>query len=72
VPRAARRAFFEHMHEDFVRYRPAGYRHPAGFRGVKFKLAERNAYVLYSVLEPVNRARVQLARAVSRLRRERA
>jgi CDP-glycerol glycerophosphotransferase len=69
VPRAARRAFFEHIHEDFVRYRPAGYRHPPGFRGVKFRLAERNAYVLYCVLEPVNRARVRLAEAVPRLRR---
>ena len=72
VPPAARRAFFEHMHEDFVRYRPPGYRHPPGFRGVKFRLAERNAYLLYRVLEPVNRARVRLARAVARLGRERA
>jgi CDP-glycerol glycerophosphotransferase len=69
VPRPARRAFFEHMHEDFARYRPAGYRHPPGVRGVKFRLAERNAYVLYCVLEPVNRARVLLARAALRLRR---
>ena len=62
VPRAARRGFFEHMHEDFVRYRPPGYRHPPGARGVKFRLVERNAYVLYTVLEPVNRLRVRLSR----------
>jgi len=69
VPRAARRAFFEHMHEDFARYRPPGYRHPRGFRGVKFRLVERNAYVVYSALEPVNRVRVLLAQAASRPRR---
>jgi hypothetical protein len=32
------------MLEDFVRYRPAADQQPAGFRGVKFWLAERNAY----------------------------
>lgn len=69
VPGAARRGFFEHMHEDFVRYRPPGYRHPRGARGVKFRLVERNAYVTYRVLEPVNRLRVPLARALSRPRR---
>jgi CDP-glycerol glycerophosphotransferase len=69
VPRAARRAFFEHMHEDFVRYRPAGYRNPPGLRGVKFWLVERNAYALFSALEPVNRVRVLLAQAASRLAR---
>jgi CDP-glycerol glycerophosphotransferase len=69
VPRAERRAFFEHMHEDFVRYRPPGYRHPPGLRGVKFRLVERNAYALYAVLEPVNRLRVLLAQAAWRLRR---
>jgi CDP-glycerol glycerophosphotransferase len=69
VPRAARRAFFARMHEDYVRYRPAGYRNPSGFRGVKFRLVERNAYTLFSVLEPVNRVRVLLAQAASRPRR---
>jgi CDP-glycerol glycerophosphotransferase len=69
VPRAERRAFFEHMHEDFVRYRPPGYRLPPGWRGVKFWLVERNAYPLYAALEPVNRLRVLLARTAARLRR---
>jgi CDP-glycerol glycerophosphotransferase len=69
VPRAARRAFFEHMHEDFARYRPPGYRNPPGLRGVKFRLVERNAYGIYSVLEPVNRARLLLVQAASRLAR---
>ena len=68
VPRAARRAFFERMHEDYARYRPPGYRNPPGLRGVKFRLVERNAYGIYSVLEPVNRVRVRLDQAASRLR----
>jgi hypothetical protein len=28
VPRVERRRFFEHMHADFVRYEPRGYRPP--------------------------------------------
>lgn len=58
VPRPGRRRFFQRMHEDFVRYRPPGYRHPPGARGAKFRLVERNAYWVYSALEPVNRLRV--------------
>jgi CDP-glycerol glycerophosphotransferase len=69
VPRGSRRAFFQRMHEDFARYRPADYRNPSGFRGVKFWLVERNAYGLFCALEPVNRLRVVLSRAASRLRR---
>ena len=67
VPRAGRRQYFRRMHEDFVRYRPAAYRPPPGIRGVKFALVERNAYWTYTVLEPVNQLRVQLARSASRL-----
>ncbi len=65
VPRAARREFFERMHEDFARYRPPGYRHPPGVRGVKFWLVERNAYGMYSVLEPVNQLRLLLNQAAA-------
>ena len=67
VPRPVRREFFARMHADFVRYRPPGYRHPPGARGIKFRLVERNAYWTYSVLEPVNELRVLLARAASQL-----
>jgi CDP-glycerol glycerophosphotransferase len=67
VPRPVRREFFARMHQDFVRYRPPGYRHPPGARGIKFRLVERNAYWTYSVLEPVNELRVLLARAASQL-----
>ncbi len=68
VPRRARRMFFERMHQDYGRWRPAGYRHPRGARGVKFRLVERNAYRTYSVLEPVNQLRVLASRAASRMR----
>lgn len=68
VPRAARRGCFRRMHEDFLRYRPAAYQRPPGARGVKFWLVERNAYWMYSLLEPANRLRVLLSRAASRPR----
>ncbi len=64
VPRGERRAYFARMHEDFLRYRPAGYRAPGGARGAKFRLVERGAYRAYTLLEPVNAARVRLRRAV--------
>jgi CDP-glycerol glycerophosphotransferase len=65
VPRAERQRFFRRMHEDFARYRPASYQHPAGARGAKLRLVEQGAYRTYSWLEPLNQARVavrQLAR----------
>ncbi len=62
VPRPDRRAFFRRMHQDFVRYRPAAYRHPPGPRGAKLRLVERDAYFAYSVLEPLNQARVAIRR----------
>jgi CDP-glycerol glycerophosphotransferase len=63
VPRQQRREFFARMHADFVRFRPAGYRHPPGARGIKFRLVEHNAYWTYTVLEPINELRVLLTRA---------
>jgi CDP-glycerol glycerophosphotransferase len=65
VPRSERQRFFQRMHEDFARYRPGSYQHPAGARGAKLRLVERGAYRTYSWLEPLNQARVavrQLAR----------
>jgi CDP-glycerol glycerophosphotransferase len=58
VPRQDRRRFFERMHADFLRFRPDGYPLPAGPRGAKFRLIERDAYLAYVVLEPLNRLRV--------------
>jgi CDP-glycerol glycerophosphotransferase len=63
VPRRARREFFHRMAADYRRYRPAGYRRPPGLRGTKFALIERDAYLAYLVLGPLNNARVAVTRA---------
>jgi CDP-glycerol glycerophosphotransferase len=60
VPRRRRREFFHRMSADFRRWRPAGFRFPPGPRGVKFRLAARDAYWAYMLLDPVNRLRVGL------------
>lgn len=62
VPRRDRRRFFRRMHADFARYRPVGYQHPPGPRGAKLRLVERDAYLSYSLLEPLNQARVAVRR----------
>jgi CDP-glycerol glycerophosphotransferase len=62
VPRRARRSFFHRMAADFRRYRPARYQRPAGPRGMKIALVERDAYWLYRILAPLNAARVALRR----------
>ncbi len=62
VPRADRKEWFARMHADFGRYRPASYQHPPGPRGTKLRLVERGAYATYSLLEPLNQARVALRR----------
>ncbi len=58
VPRADRGRFFERMHANFLRYRPADYTMPGGARGIKFRLIERGSYRTYELLEPLNRLRV--------------
>ena len=60
VPRSRRREFFHRMSADFRRWRPPGFVFPPGARGVKFRLAARDAYLPYLLLEPVNRLRVTL------------
>jgi CDP-glycerol glycerophosphotransferase len=62
VPGRDRRAFFSRMHTDYLRYAPAGYRRPAGPRGAKLRLIERNAYLTYELLEPLNHLRVAVRR----------
>jgi CDP-glycerol glycerophosphotransferase len=52
------------MAADFRRYRPPGYRRPAGLRGLRVRLIERNSYRLYALLGPVNAARVRLRGAL--------
>jgi CDP-glycerol glycerophosphotransferase len=60
VPPKRRREFFHRMSADFRRWRPPGFVFPPGARGVKFRLAARDAYLSYLLLEPVNRLRVML------------
>jgi CDP-glycerol glycerophosphotransferase len=65
VPRSARRRFFGRMVADFRRYRPPGYRRPAGLRGLKTALICHGAYGAYALLAPVNKARVIARRALT-------
>lgn len=62
VPRRERRRFFHRMHADFERHVPDGYRFPPGARGAKLKLIQRDAYVAYELVEPLNRLRVMFRR----------
>ena len=65
LPRRDRRRFFARMHADFDRYRPPGYRPPAGPLGAKLRLIERGAYWPYEVLEPANKLRVRARRLLA-------
>jgi CDP-glycerol glycerophosphotransferase len=65
IPAPARRAFFGQMAIDFARYRPPGYHRPAGLRGLKAALIERDAYRAYAMLAPLNHARVLAHRALT-------
>jgi CDP-glycerol glycerophosphotransferase len=60
VPRRHRREFFHRISADFRRWRPDEFRFPPGPRGLKFRLAARDAYWAYALLDPVNRLRVGL------------
>ena len=63
VPKRRRREFFHQMFVDFRRWRPrepAAFSFPPGPRGVKFRLVARDAYLTYSLLDPLNRLRVAL------------
>jgi CDP-glycerol glycerophosphotransferase len=60
VPRRRRREFFHRISAGFRRWRPDGFRFPPGPRGMKFRLAARDAYWAYALLDPVNRLRVGL------------
>ena len=64
VPRQARRRYFGLMAADCRRYRPPGYRGPAGLRGLKTALICHDAYWPYQLLGPANRARVAARRVL--------
>ncbi|MGE5135592.1 MAG: glycosyltransferase family 2 protein [Gemmatimonadota bacterium] len=67
VPRTARRDYFHRMAADFRRYRPPGYQRPAGARGLKMRLVERDGYLAYSLLGPLNELRVGARSALRRV-----
>jgi CDP-glycerol glycerophosphotransferase len=60
VPRRRRREFFHRMAADSRRWRPEGFSFPPGPRGIKLRLADRDAYLAYRILDPVNRLRLAL------------
>jgi glycosyltransferase involved in cell wall biosynthesis len=60
-----RHEFFDHMHSDYLHYRPPGFQRPGGLRGIKFWLIEKGAYRIYVVLDPVNKIRLRAWKAVS-------
>jgi CDP-glycerol glycerophosphotransferase len=66
VSRADRHAFFSQISRLYAEHVPPGYRSPGGFRGVKFYLIGRGAYLGYAALEPLNRVRVAVQRLLIR------
>jgi CDP-glycerol glycerophosphotransferase len=71
VPRRARREFFHRMSGHFSRFRPPGYSYPPGLRAVKYRLVERDAYLAYLAVRPVNQARIALRELLRRARQGR-
>lgn len=69
VRRADRKRFFHRMHAEFLSCRPDGYQLPPGPRGAKLRLIERDAYLTYELLEPLNKLRVAATRAIRPPRR---
>ncbi|HEX9774432.1 MAG TPA: glycosyltransferase family 2 protein [Actinomycetota bacterium] len=54
-----RKRFFLRMARDARRYRPPGYRHPAGKEGVRHRLAERGWYRPYATAHAIQAARIR-------------
>jgi CDP-glycerol glycerophosphotransferase len=67
IARGDRREFFEKMHRDYLKYLPTGYKEPGGFRGLKFQMIKKNAYLAYTLLDPANKVRVRMDRGARRL-----
>jgi CDP-glycerol glycerophosphotransferase len=68
VARRDRREFFDRMSDCFRHYAPVNYVLPPGPRGVKFGLIQRGNYLLYSMLEPMNKLRTKIRRSAHALR----
>lgn len=64
LPAKRRREFFHQMSLHFRRFRPEGYAHPGGVRGIQYRLVEHDAYTPYLLLRKLARARIALCAAV--------
>lgn len=60
---SSRRKFFSQMHAHYAKYKPLGYLRPAAFRGMKFFLIEKDAYLSYRLLTPMNDVRNMVNRS---------
>jgi len=65
IPGYYRPRFFQLMHNDYVSYRPPGYRRPKGARWIMYFLIEHNAFHVYALLEPLNNWRVALLKKLT-------
>ena len=64
LPAASRRRFFERVHQDFVKYRPAGgYPVPANANRLRHQMVERNSYRQFQALELAHKVRKRARRA---------
>lgn len=66
VPKDHRRVFFRLMHEDYLSLRPQNYNRPDGLRGIEFMLIERDAFRMFTALEPLNHLRVHFQRTLAK------
>jgi CDP-glycerol glycerophosphotransferase len=68
LPAGRRRDYFRRLARYFQTHRPAGYRPPSGLRGLQYQLVERDAHLAYTVIQPLNKIRIALRKAVDRMR----
>ncbi|MCW2919107.1 MAG: hypothetical protein JWN52_7175, partial [Actinomycetia bacterium] len=68
LPARWRREFLRRLGRYFRAYRPAGYTHPGGLRGLQYRLVERDADRAYTLLQPLNKARISLREGAGRIR----
>ncbi|MCW2884242.1 MAG: CDP-glycerol glycerophosphotransferase [Streptosporangiaceae bacterium] len=67
LPARQRREFLRRLGGHFRAYRPAGYAYPRGLRGLQYRLVERDADRAYTLLQPLNKARISLRKGAGQL-----
>jgi CDP-glycerol glycerophosphotransferase len=68
LPAGRQREFLRRLGHHFQTYRPAGYTYPRGLRGLQYRLVERDAHRAYTLLQPLNKARISLREGADRVR----